>query len=353
MAAEAADAVKARIYGEFKRRLTDLIEAEVRSRGNPVPSAQQQDPRTSQRGRRDADLISSLSGDPFSEEAAASSVSSSGDDSSSAVPVLTPAQRAEKAMRDYLNMSDIPSIQHYPMADMLRFWKEQGQEKHPEVAALARAVAALRASAANIEVDFCLAGHMVGPKRSRLDAAFVEMGLVLNRLGIEGLPRPEDVPALSVQEAAAAIPSRFQDDEMLAAAIELDDPYYEVAGRSNTAESRSWAAHADERSQRQLALAFDNVLGPRRERRERRKTTRAIESKQQEEEEEGREEVVAAVPREPEDDYSSGEDGEESDVDESSDNDDEGEDELAQAMSSLRRGTFRHQEEAVNMGDLY
>eukprot|EP00952_Eustigmatos_sp_NYUAD-ZCMA_P003418 14926-Eustigmatos_ZCMA.PRE.1 len=69
----------------------------------------------------------------------------------------------------------------------------------------------VQAGAAQIERDFSSASNLVTRRRTRLNAAFVEMTLLLHLNGNEvaafdGLPPMENIPRLTEEEAKAAVP---------------------------------------------------------------------------------------------------------------------------------------------------
>ncbi|CAM9846961.1 unnamed protein product, partial [Laminaria digitata] len=76
----------------------------------------------------------------------------------------------------------------------------------PELRSVAQSVWSAPASAAVLERDLCVADQVVSRQRGSLDPAFVEMLLFL-RAGIDYIPR--EIPKLTDEQAAAAIPDRL------------------------------------------------------------------------------------------------------------------------------------------------
>lgn len=227
-----AEALKARILERFLQYLTDLQAAKVAAGGQPA-SAARVDVRATRTTMEHQTCLDTISGDAFDDElptarsasigpsaAFTSSVASCA--TSAGSQALTPRAVAEMEMKAYLGMKDPPTLSNYSLRATLEYWEKDGRHKFPLVAMLARALLSVRGAAAIIEVDFCLAGHMVSPKRSSLDPAFVEMTLVLNSLGLQGIPSPDQVPRLTTAQAVDAIPDRYADDAILQAAVKLD-----------------------------------------------------------------------------------------------------------------------------------
>ena len=228
---EDAEFLKQRILECFLQFLTE-IQTALMAAGGYTRTTEKADMRATHRTVEHQTCLDIISGDAFDEETSgsltaaieasgASASSTTGGGTSRSTQPLTARAVAEAEIKNYLDMKEPPTLTKYSLTSTLEWWEKVGSVAFPLVGRAARALLTIRAAAAIIEVDFCLANHMVSPKRSSLDSAFVEMTLVLNSLG-KLIPRPECVPKLTVAQAADAIPDRFGDDEVIAAAVKLD-----------------------------------------------------------------------------------------------------------------------------------
>eukprot|EP00952_Eustigmatos_sp_NYUAD-ZCMA_P014657 56925-Eustigmatos_ZCMA.PRE.3 len=106
-------------------------------------------------------------------------------------------------------------------------WATEWQQRFPEMWEAFRWLMSVTAGAAQIERDFSSASNLVTSRRTRLDAAFVEMTLLLHLNGhdvaaFDGLPSFEKIPILTESEAKAAVPRRFTDPQLFAEYLALD-----------------------------------------------------------------------------------------------------------------------------------
>lgn len=204
--------------------------------------------------REDLEALDDLRGDAF------------GTGSPSTAPASTegqrqptsPAERANEAMVIYLNQpaQDLPDVKSYPLTVSLQWWRDKGRTKFPLIAEAARCLLAIKASAGHIEQDFSLAGHMVGPRRSSLDPAYVDMVLVLKALKPDDVPLKEHVPELSQEELAAAIPKRYYDPNAIDIMRRLDRP---IRAKRGSRQALVEEAMADEEVDAVLLGAFDTI----------------------------------------------------------------------------------------------
>ena len=96
----------------------------------------------------------------------------------------------------------------YPVGDLLVFWAKGGKSIYPKMARAARVLLSVPASSSVLERDFSTVGRLLTGARSRPDAAYTEMVLFLNG-NQEHIP--QEVPALSTQQAVQAVPKRLSD----------------------------------------------------------------------------------------------------------------------------------------------
>lgn len=215
-----AAAVKERIKKEFLARLVNVAEEVAAKSGQAsdvqaAANASMQDVRVNKRLQEDMDLISSLRGG-----AATSGSARCGDPSTS-----SPKDRARAELEQYLGQreEELPKMVDYPLTSSLEWWGKVGQNRFPLMAVLARALLAIKEAAGKLEQDFSLAGFMVGPKRSSLDPAYVDMTLTLKSLQPEEVPRMEQVVPLADRQGA--IPQRYKDRESMDVMRDLDQPF--------------------------------------------------------------------------------------------------------------------------------
>lgn len=103
------------------------------------------------------------------------------------------------------------------------YWRgDHGKGQPAALREVAQAVFGCPASAGGVERDFCIADFVMPRKRGSLDPAYLEMELFL-RAQFDFIPN--DVPKMTDEAAAAAIPERFRNQEMLDEVRVLDvDP---------------------------------------------------------------------------------------------------------------------------------
>lgn len=87
---------------------------------------------------------------------------------------------------------------------MLPWWANVGSKKFRWLSHVARSVYGHAVTGAVIEREFGLASKILSPRRSRLDAAYVEILMYLN-LNLDHIPG--HIPKLPVKEAFRNLPS--------------------------------------------------------------------------------------------------------------------------------------------------
>lgn len=78
-------------------------------------------------------------------------------------------------------------LRDVPFGEILKWWGEYGSKKFRWLSHVARSAFGHPASAAGIERDFSMAGQMLSPRRSRLDAVYAEVLMYLN-LNFDDIP---------------------------------------------------------------------------------------------------------------------------------------------------------------------
>lgn len=114
--------------------------------------------------------------------------------------------------------------------EVANFWQCYGRKHFPIVAWVARALLGAPASSAVLERDFGEAGKLVNRQRSSISPEYVEM-LMFLRGALDAIP--DDVPALSQEQADAAIPTRLVDPRKRFAVADADETSTEEAPIEN------------------------------------------------------------------------------------------------------------------------
>ena len=113
-----------------------------------------------------------------------------------------------------------------PFEEALQWWGRVGSERFPWLSQVVRSVFENPLTASAIERDFSLAGQMLSPRRSRLDATYVEIMLYLN-LNLDVIPKY--IPEIQVKDAFRHLPARLSAIDSLDQSIvdnEEDQPLF-------------------------------------------------------------------------------------------------------------------------------
>ena len=93
---------------------------------------------------------------------------------------------------------------------LLNWWRREGRRKFPYMFRVFQSLLSVGAGAAALERDFSIAGNIVRPHRSMLDAALVEISLFLH-VNESLIPRASKIKALGKSEVEAkALPPRLR-----------------------------------------------------------------------------------------------------------------------------------------------
>lgn len=121
--------------------------------------------------------------------------------------------------------------------DGVQFWRVHGKEYSPHLRTVAQAVFGAPSSAGILERDFCVAEMFQSRKRGGMDPSNLEMVLYL-RGQFDNIP--DDVPQLTEEQAAEAVPRRFKDRKMVEEVEVLNYLIQEQDASESEEEDFSW-----------------------------------------------------------------------------------------------------------------
>lgn len=122
--------------------------------------------------------------------------------------------------------------------DGVDYWREHGSDHPPVLGKLAQALLGAPSSAGCVERDFCIADMFQPRKHGGLDPANLEMSLY-PRGQLSSIPL--DIPKLTDEQAAKAIPDRLTDPAKLAEVKVLDFLPESTEDADDDEEDLSWA----------------------------------------------------------------------------------------------------------------
>jgi hypothetical protein len=142
----------------------------------------------------------------------------------SSPPTKTIDEEAEEKLAAYITWCrgpDAPSFDELPWGRLLQWWRDTGTEMFPTMADAFRVLLAVPGGSADLEADFSSASNLVTKRRSRLDAALVEVCLLLH-LAPESIPSFERIKVLSEAQAKEVLPRRIMDRQKFREYLALD-----------------------------------------------------------------------------------------------------------------------------------
>ena len=134
--------------------------------------------------------------------------SSSNADKNKGPAVLTMREACQQEFDRFQQRFEGACVDDYPFGDLLEFWAKERRSLYPNMVRAAQVLLSVSVSSAGLERDFSTAGRLITGPRGRLDAVHVEMVLFLN--GKQEYI-PQEVPALSTEQALQAVPKGLCD----------------------------------------------------------------------------------------------------------------------------------------------
>ena len=136
--------------------------------------------------------------------------SSSKTDKNKGPAVLTTREVCQQEFERFQQHFEGACVDNYPVGDLIECLAMEGRSLYPNMVCAARVLLSVPASFAVLERNFSTAGRLITGSRIRLDAAYAGIVLFLNR-NREYIP--EEVPALSPEQALQAVPKRLSKPE--------------------------------------------------------------------------------------------------------------------------------------------
>lgn len=165
---------------------------------------------------------------------------------------VTAEEWAKERLKNYLEWCAtkderaVAEARGLPWEGLPEWWRKTGTRLFPSLATVFQALLAVPGGAAALERDFSVASNLLTVRRAMLDQAYVEMTMFL-RLSMDKIPALSQIPVLTSDAAAAAIPPRLRNKKDFEAFRELEEVEEEEEINS-AAESESEKEEEDDAS---------------------------------------------------------------------------------------------------------